>query len=63
MPTMGTPTQSRRDFQGLEQLRFVAAKLFAAGTEPDGAIARRLGVSRQIVDGGATIDVTTFKKK
>ncbi len=46
---MDTHRSARRDFHGLEQRRFAAARLFAAGTETDGAIARRLGVSRQSV--------------
>lgn len=46
---MGTHTNSRRDFHGLEHRRFAAARLFAAGMETDGAIARQLGVSRQSV--------------
>lgn len=39
----------RRDFQGLEVRRKQAARLFAVGRETQGAIARRLGVSRQSV--------------
>jgi transposase len=46
MPTHVAP---RRDFQGLELRRKQAARLFAAGRETQGAIARRLGVSRQSV--------------
>jgi transposase len=39
----------RRDFRRLELRRQQAARLFAAGRETQGAIARRLGVSRQSV--------------
>ena len=46
MPTHVAP---RRDFHGLEVRRHQAARLFAAGRERHGAIARRLGVSRQSV--------------
>jgi len=46
MPTHVAP---RRDFHGLEVRRTQAARLFAAGRETRGAIARRLGVSRQSV--------------
>ena len=46
MPTHIAP---RRDFHGLEVRRQQAARLFAAGRETQGAIARRLGVSRQSV--------------
>src|SRR5438034_3594975 len=46
MPTHVAP---RRDFHGLEVRRKQAARLFAAGRETQGAIARRLGVSRQSV--------------
>jgi len=46
MPTHVAP---RRDFRGLEVRRQRAARLFAAGRETQGAIARRLGVSRQSV--------------
>ena len=41
MPTHVAP---RRDFHGLEVRRKQAARLFAAGRETQGAIARRLGV-------------------
>ena len=47
MPT--THVAPRRDFHGLEVRRQQAARLFATGTETHGAIARRLGVSRQSV--------------
>ena len=46
MPTRMAP---RRDFHGLEVRRQQAARLFATGRERQGAIARRLGVSRQSV--------------
>jgi transposase len=46
MPTHIAP---RRDFHGLEVRRQQAARLFAAGRETQGAIARRLAVSRQSV--------------
>jgi transposase len=46
MPTHVAP---RRDFHGLEVRRHQAARLFAAGRETQGAIARRLGVSRQSI--------------
>ena len=46
MPTHIAP---RRDFHGLEVRRHQAARLFAAGRETHGAIARRLDVSRQSV--------------
>lgn len=46
MPTHIAP---RRDFHGLEVRRHQAARLFAAGRETQGAIARRLDVSRQSV--------------
>ena len=46
MPTHVAP---RRDFHGLEVRRKQAARWFAAGRETQGAIARRLGVSRQSV--------------
>ena len=46
MPTHIAP---RRDFHGLEVRRQQAARLFAAGRETQGAIARRLEVSRQSV--------------
>src|SRR5436190_17996966 len=46
MPTHVAP---RRDFHGLEVRRKQAARLFATGREGHGAIARRLGVSRQSV--------------
>ena len=39
----------RRDFHGLEVRRQQAARLFAVGRETQGAIARRLEVSRQSV--------------
>src|SRR5216683_530100 len=39
----------RRDFHGLEVRRRMAARLFSAGQHTQGAIARRLGVSRQSV--------------
>ncbi len=47
MPT--THVAPRRDFHGLEVRRQHAARLFAAGRETQGAIARRLRVSRQSV--------------
>jgi transposase len=46
---MRTHVAPRRDFHGLEVRRQHAARLFAAGEETQGAIARRLGVSRQSV--------------
>src|SRR3989441_10981325 len=46
MPTHVAP---RWDFHGLEVRRKQAARLFATGRETQGAIARRLGVSRQSV--------------
>src|SRR5947199_9837442 len=46
MPTHVAP---RRDFHGLEVRRKQAARLFATGRETQGAMARRLGVSRQSV--------------
>src|SRR2546425_11458068 len=46
MPTHVAP---RRDFHGLEVRRKQAARLFATSRETQGAIARRLGVSRQSV--------------
>ena len=46
MPTHVAP---RRDFHGLEVRRQQAARLFATGRETQGAIARRLAVSRQSV--------------
>jgi transposase len=46
---MATHPGPRRDFRGLEVRRHQAARLFAAGRETQGAIARRLGVSRQSV--------------
>jgi transposase len=46
---MPTHVAARRDFHGLEVRRHQAARLFAAGRETQGAIARRLGVSRQSV--------------
>jgi transposase len=49
MEGMATHTAPRRDFQGLEVRRRRAARLFAAGRETQGAIARLLGVSRQSV--------------
>ena len=49
MAGMATQTRPRRDFHGLEVRRRQAARLFAAGRETRGAIARRLGVSRQSV--------------
>src|SRR5437870_12217196 len=49
MEAMATQTRPRRDFHGLEVRRRQAARLFAAGRETQGAIARHLGVSRQSV--------------
>ena len=49
MEGMATPIAPRRDFRGLEVRRQQAARLFAGGRETHGAIARRLGVSRQSV--------------
>jgi transposase len=46
---MATYVAPRRDFHALEVRRQRAARLFAAGTETQGAIARRVGVSRQSV--------------
>ena len=46
---MRTHVAPRRDFQGLERRRQLAARLFAAGKETQAAIARRLGASRQSV--------------
>src|SRR5207245_7416314 len=46
---MLTHVAPRRDFQGMEVRRQRAARLFATGTNTQGAIARRLGVSRQSV--------------
>ena len=44
-----THVAPRRDFRALEGRRQQAARLFAAGKETQGAIARRLRVSRQSV--------------
>ena len=49
MEGMATRIAPRRDFHGLEVRRRQAARLFAAGRETQGTIARRLGVSRQSV--------------
>ena len=49
MDGMATHVPPRRDFHGLEVRRRQAAQWFAAGRETQGAIARRLGVSRQSV--------------
>jgi len=49
MEGMATHVAPRRDFHGLEVRRRQAARSFAAGRETQGAIARRLGVSRQSV--------------
>src|SRR6266498_1703360 len=49
MGSMPTHVAPRRDFHGLEVRRQQAARLFAADRETHGAIARRLGVSRQSV--------------
>ena len=49
MEGMATRLAPRRDFHGLEVRRQQAARLFAAGREGHGAVARRLGVSRQSV--------------
>jgi transposase len=49
MEGMATHTAPRRDFHGLEVRRQQAARLFAAGRETQGAIARLLRVSRQSV--------------
>jgi transposase len=49
MEGMVTHTAPRRDFHGLEVRRQQAARLFAAGRETQGAIARLLRVSRQSV--------------
>lgn len=46
---MATHVAPRRDFHALEVRQQQAARLFAAGKETQGAIARRLGVSRQSV--------------
>ena len=46
---MASHVAPRRDFQALEDRRQHAARLFAAGHDTQGAIARRLGVSRQSV--------------
>ncbi len=46
---MRTRVAPRRDFHALERRRQQAARLFAAGTETQAAIARRLGASRQSV--------------
>ena len=46
---MRTPIRPRRDFQGLENRRKQAARLFAAGKMILAAIARELKVSRQSV--------------
>src|SRR3989442_7094753 len=46
---MLTHVAPRRDFHGMEVRRQLAARLFAAGKSTQGAIARRLGVSRQSV--------------
>ena len=46
---MSTRVSPRRDFHGLEVRRQQAARLFAAAKETQGAIARRLSVSRQSV--------------
>src|SRR6266852_1343926 len=49
MEGMANHTAPRRDFHGLEVRRQQAARLFAAGRETQGAIARLLRVSRQSV--------------
>jgi transposase len=49
MEGMATRIAPRRDFHGLEVRRQRAARLFAAGRETQGAIARLLGASRQSV--------------
>ena len=49
MDGMRTPPAPRRDFRGLEGRRQQAARLFAAGRDTQGAIARQLRVSRQSV--------------
>jgi len=49
MEGMANHTAPRRDFHGLEVRRQQAARLFAAGRETQGAIARLLSVSRQSV--------------
>jgi transposase len=49
MEGMATHTAPRRDFHELEVRRQQAARLFAAGRETQGAIARLLRVSRQSV--------------
>jgi transposase len=49
MEGMATHTAPRRDFHGLEVRRQQAARLFAAGQDTQGAIARLLRVSRQSV--------------
>jgi transposase len=46
---MSTHVAPRRDFHALEVRRQQAARLFAAGKETQGTIARRLEVSRQSV--------------
>ena len=46
---MRTPISPRRDFQGLEQRRKQAGRLFAAGKMPLAEIARELKASRQSV--------------
>lgn len=46
---MNTHVPPRRDFHALEVRRQRAARLFAAGTESQATIARRLAVSRQSV--------------
>ena len=49
MEGIATHIAPRRDFHGLEVRRQQAARLFTAGRETQGAIARRLEVSRQSV--------------
>src|SRR2546426_10437794 len=46
---MPTHVAQRRDFHEREVRRQLAARLFATGKDTQGAIARRLGVSRQSV--------------
>src|SRR5258707_14890113 len=46
---MRTPLSPRRDFEGMEQRRKQAGRLFAAGRMMLAAIARELRVSRQSV--------------
>src|SRR3989442_9392107 len=46
---MPTHVAQRRDFHEMEVRRQLAARLFATGKDTQGAIARRLGVSRQSV--------------